>query len=293
VTGPPDIRPRSGVDDDVGAWGIRLPGIGAAAKLLVRAPHEWPELHVTVRQGDPTTHEQHLNADSASFPLTGGGTAELSRADGSAVLTLPTLPTADTLIHPYLAPVVTIANQWWGRDSFHAGGVVVDGRAWGILGGRGAGKSSLLAWCALQGMPVVTDDVLVLDGLRAMAGPRCIDLRSDVAAHLGVGRELGQVRDRERWRLDLDPVPAEVPLAGWLLLRWADTVSIERVPADEFLPLLIAQKGVNLPSDPRLILDLLALPTLHFSRPRAWSDTGAALDLLVGSLASVPGCARP
>jgi hypothetical protein len=273
-------------DDDLGAWGLRLSGVAESARLLVDAPRKWPTLHLSIRRGVPSSRAYRLDADGAAFPLSGGGAAELSRTDNSARLTFPSLPTADTLVHPYLAPVVTMANQWWGRDSFHAGAVVVEGRAWGILGDRGAGKSSMLAWCALHDMAVLTDDVLVIDELRAMAGPRCVDLRSEAAGHFGVGRDLGQVRDRERWRLDLGPAPAEVPLAGWLTLRWTESVKVARLSAEEFLPLLLAQKGVSLPSDPRLILDLLTLPALQFARPRGWSAFASSMEHLVVTLAS-------
>ena len=42
---------------------------------------------------------------------------------------------------------------WLGRESFHAGGFVVGGKTWGILGGRGSGKSTTVARLALAGAP--------------------------------------------------------------------------------------------------------------------------------------------
>src|SRR5262249_6109268 len=155
------------------------------------------------------------------------GWVDLARAERRATFCLRTSLADGDLVHPYLAPAAAVAARWAGRESFHAGAVVVDGGAWGVLGDKETGKSSTLAWLALQGHEILMDDLLVLDGDDALAGPRCIDLREEPAARLGAGEPLGFVGLRERWRLTLDQVPARVPLHGWVTLAWGDRVEVE------------------------------------------------------------------
>ena len=129
------------------------------------------------------------------------------------------------LVHPYLAPAAAVIARWLGREPFHAGAFALDGGAWGVLGEREAGKSSLLAWLSLQGRSVVCDDMLVVAGDTVFAGPRSVDLRRETAVRLGAGEELGMIGARERWRVGLPPIEPEVPLAGWVFLEWGDEVS--------------------------------------------------------------------
>jgi hypothetical protein len=50
-----------------------------------------------------------------------------------------------------------------GLVPLHASGVVHDGRVYAFTGNSGAGKSTLVMALAAQGMPLMADDVLVLD----------------------------------------------------------------------------------------------------------------------------------
>ncbi len=74
-----------------------------------------------------------------------------------------------------------------GRRSFHTGAFVASGGAWGILGGRDDGKSTMLAWLAVHGHEIVCDDVLIVGQGDALAGPRCIDLRQSAYTHFAMG----------------------------------------------------------------------------------------------------------
>ena len=113
--------------------------------------------------------------------------------------------------------------------------LAVGGTAWGVIGDRLGGKSSLLAALAAGGTDVVCDDVLVLAGREAFSGPRTIDLREDAAAALGVGEEIGVAGARERWRLQLPPLGRPLSIGGWVFTDWADDVRMERLPASETL----------------------------------------------------------
>lgn len=161
--------------------------------------------------------------------------------------------------------------------------MVIDGRAWALLADRHHGKSSLLGCLSLDGHSVVSDDVLVVEGNILYAGLRCIDLREDVAERLGAGRRLeGQRRDR--WRLDLGPVAAEVPLAGWIFLSWGDRMEITPVSASQRLHGLI-EHHLGLPVSaqrPEALLDLARLQAWELRRPLHLDSLDQAAERLVG-----------
>ena len=57
-------------------------------------------------------------------------------------------PEDGRLVHPVLATVGAVFAWWRGDVVFHGGAVVIGDGAWGLLGERGTGKSSLLAGLA-------------------------------------------------------------------------------------------------------------------------------------------------
>ena len=134
---------------------------------------------------------EYIDRDAATTTLTGGDP----------------LP-AHALVHPVLGTTAAAHAHWQGMLTFHAGSFVSpEGGVWGLLGDREQGKSSALAWMALNGHEVFADDLTITDGERVLAGPRCIDLREASARHLLIGEELGTARS---------PAPG----GGWTCRRW-------------------------------------------------------------------------
>jgi hypothetical protein len=269
-----------------GAYGFRLEGVDQASRLLIAAPADWPSLSLRVRLGFDEGGPDTVDPNYARLRVH-GGRVDLDRRRGEALFTVRRRPSPDALVHPHLAPVAAIAGRWLGRESFHAGSVVLGDGAWAVLGDKGAGKSSLLAWLALQGHPVVTDDLLLLDeNLSALAGPRSIDLRASGAYRLGVGEALGVVGTRERYRMALAPVPAHVPLRGFIMLAWGDLPAVTPVPPAWRPAALATHRTVRLaPQDPALLVELSALPMVELRRPREWGRAADAADRLVCALA--------
>jgi hypothetical protein len=268
-----------------GCYGFRLAGLRGAAELLVEVPTGWPalELRHAPTDGEPPTLDT-IGPDRAVLALQRGW-VELDRRAGSITFRLPDRPPDRDLVHPYLGGPAAVAARWSGRDSFHAGAVVVGGGAWAVLGDKEAGKSSTLAWLALNGHPVLADDLLVVDGGAALAGPRCIDLRGEPASRLGVGEPLGEVGARERWRLQLDPVPAQVPLRGFVTLAWDDEPVVERLRGAERLLALLPGRTVRLePTRPAEMVDLSSLPVWRLRRPRRWDALPEAAARLLEAL---------
>jgi hypothetical protein len=124
----------------------------------------------------------------------------------------------------------------------------------------------------------MTDDVMVVQGRSALAGPRCIDLRRETAELLGRGEALGMVGLRERWRMPIGPVEASLEIGGWIVLEWGDGVEVDEVAGPgERMETLAANLSLRLPpADPANLLDLAALPMLRLRRPQRLDALDAA-----------------
>src|SRR4051812_5487406 len=157
---------------------MRLSGI-SESPMLVHAAPRWPSLHVMSEVGDERVASEVVTETHAVLRLRTGGGLTLDRERGIARYCVPRRLSSDEILHPFLAPAAAVFAHWAGRLSFHAGAFVSNGGVWGVVGPREAGKSSVLAWLALNGHEVFTDDVLVLEGRTAFSGPRAIDLRQE------------------------------------------------------------------------------------------------------------------
>ena len=277
---------------DKGAYGFIVDGVPGAHPWLIDAPAHWSRLEVIVTlASEPRLPEESIDSSRAVVRVPPDGWVLIDRTRSRATFSLPALPPASALVHPHLAAVAVADAHWRDRESFHAGGFVAGGMVWGVLGEKGAGKSSFLASLAQAGVPIVSDDVLVIDGGAALAGPRSIDLRAGAAQRLGVGEALGTIGLRERWRLALGPVEAELPFAGWIELHWAQRVGVTAKRGSERLRTLVAHRGLRAtPARPQRLIELAALPVLELSRPQRWESHEDAIDAL---LHAVDGAGEP
>jgi hypothetical protein len=257
-----------------GAYGLSLPDLEDASHLLVADAPQWPEWRIDHRVPAPceaSDETEVLGPEQARLRLSGSGWVELDRRLSRSVLVLPSPPSSAEIAHPLLSLTGATTARWRRWCAFHAGALLIDGAVVGILGPKGAGKSSLLAWFALMDdAEVLADDVLVVDAEgTAMAGPRCLDLRRDTAAHFGVGDYLGVIGARERWRLQLPQTCAEAPLAGWIELAWGEEPAKERLSVSAAFQLIARNLALRiLPPDPAELLRLAGLPAWRITRPR-------------------------
>jgi hypothetical protein len=270
-----------------GAYGLQITGLEDADSLLAAASADWPLVEVSVDVGELEADREQLDDHRGRLRLKTGGWIELRRDPGRARYVVPAALTTDALVHPYLAPAAAVFAHWHAREGLHAGGIALGATAWGVVGDRFGGKSSLLAALALGGTDVVCDDVLVIDrDLTAYAGPRTIDLREDAAAALGVGEPIA-AGARERWRLRLGALERRLTLGGWVFAEWADELELRRLGASETLASLYRNRSIRVPPrDPAWFLQLSALPAWELRRPRSWASLPATLELLLGALAA-------
>jgi hypothetical protein len=197
----------------------------------------------------------------------------------------PTTVPARAVAHPYLAPAAAVAATWNGDVALHGGAFVSDGNAWIVLGGTGSGKSTLLATLAAKGVPILTDDLAVIRGGAVTMGPRCVDLRGDVARSLGVGEALGVIGARERWRLSLPPVAGETRLAGFVELAWGLDGRHHAVAAPARLATIASHRAVvTADGDHERLLDLTELPMVRVDRRRDLGGLDDGVALVLGAL---------
>ncbi len=266
------------------AYGMNITGLPRLAEL-VPATGGGPTVAIRIDTDRPPPPERPLDHASGVRLLADGRTLALDRARGEATFYGPPLA-PDLIAHPYLAPVATTVNRWAGREAFHAGAFVADGRAWAVLGPRTAGKSTLMAALAARGTTVLSDDIVVSDGRVAFPGPRCIDLREPPPIP---GLDLRLARRETRQRMLLGDDPAPVTLGGWVFLAWGHQLSCApRSPAALLSDLATRRSYRFLASDPKLVLALTTLPAWTLTRPAAWSELAAGLDLLEATVTAAP-----
>jgi hypothetical protein len=257
------------MDVERAAYGHLIAGIDGGDVLAVRGAQAWPVLSVSTGV-EPLEGPRRveLSPDRACID-TLAARLVLERAPSHlTVLSASRLPDAD-LVHPCLWPAAAVIARWRGLETLHGGAFVDDrGGAWAVLGDRGAGKSSLLAAFALAGHDVVADDLLVLDGGDCLAGPRCVDLRSDAAVALGL-TALPYVRSTRRRRLVLAPCDDRFALRGCIYLEWGDRVAADPLTPAEHLGLLARQRRIaGLGANVEQLLGLSGLPAFRMRRTR-------------------------
>lgn len=268
----------------LGAYGLIVTG-DAGARWLSPAAADWQSWELVATVGDrPSDFAEVYEGDVVTLALAPAGFARMDRKRQRTELVVPR-PTAAGFAHPYLASTAAVVARWSGMLSFHAGGFVVDGGVWGILGDREQGKTSAVMWLARHGFPAFCDDLLVVRGGEVLAGPRCIDLREEAARRFGVGEDVGVVGTRRRWRVAVPPVAPCLPLRGWIVLRWSDRIRTRRAEPAERLAALTENRGLRLAERSGLAwLEALARPMLVVERPKEWSTMDAAMTQLLDSL---------
>lgn len=215
------------------------------------------------------------------------GLLMVTREPATVVCALAQAITPEAFVHPILTLPLSFLAHWRGNATLHGGAFLHAGRAWVVTGEREAGKSTLLAQLAQRGVPIVADDLVVVDGHDVLAGPCCVDLRADTAARIPDARSIGVVGGRMRFRLRTPPSPVRVPLGGMCLLEWGDGApALEPLPVEQRLRVLhwqhyAAEIG---PPAPAQNLALLERPIWRFRRRRDWARADAALDHLLDAL---------
>lgn len=273
---------RQNFSSAYGAYGLPISGL-EASDLLVQIPESGAERVVTVEQEvspEPNCGStSFINEELAVFHLYGGGCAVIERARRSATRRAREAADADRLVHPFLATAGAAFAYWDDRECLHGGAFSDRNGAWIVLAEKGGGKSSTLASLALEHVPVLTDDqVVIADGL-VFAGPRCVDLRDDFAATLRTAATY-PVRE-QRHRLRLPAVDPETPLRGFVILEWGRDLRLQSVPPAQRIEIIGRHRTLPLmPRDPGSLIGLAGLPMFILERPSRRELVSDVVDLL-------------
>ena len=256
---------------------MEVVGLSAEDLLIPLEKGRWPLVRFSHETAANGTDATNIGSDVATITFGGGEQATLDRRKRSVTITTRTGPNDGRLAHPFLGSVGAVFAWWHGNLVFHGGAAVTDQGAWALLGERGTGKSSLLASLAAADCGVLTDDVLVVADELALAGPRCIDLRREAVAPLGLQGRTALVREEHRERLALGPVEPEVPLRGWVHLAWGSDLELRQLDVAERLQGLAANvQGLQRDR----LLALARLPAWRLARPRGWRSVEVAVEML-------------
>lgn len=267
---------------------MRIDGLGAPAELALRGVESWPTIQVITELTDsapPPMGEVRENRATIVNPAT---TLFIDRDRSEVRLrSRRPVPVAD-LVHPYLGPVGAVFARWRGAETLHAGAFAAPdgGGAWAVMADSGGGKTSLLVTLALAGIEVLADDLLVLEGVECVAGPRALDLRPEVVKRLSLDDQVTTpVRATSRRRLPLDPCQGRWPVAGFVELGWGETVEVERLgPAAALAALARHRRVLGLGAEFAQLLELVERPVLRLSRPHSWASAPEAGDRLLEAI---------
>lgn len=290
--------PGSAASSLAGAYGISLQGeaLGPdAARWLGEAPAHWPVWSVErVPLGDaPRPGTNELDDHSARIGLSNGGTCEVGFDERRIRLHLAESEPADAVLHPGLAAAFIMAAHHERLACFHAGVVVLHGVAWGVLGHKGAGKSTTLAELDRAGHPVLADDLLIVRDGQALRGPRFIDLRPSAAPRFPEAVDVGRLGLRHRHRLPLEAAPDEAPFGGWIVPTWSGELGVASVQPQHRIAVLADLLSVRAaPANPTELLDLAAVPMLTIARPKDFARVIDYLDLVVEATGAAVAGAR-
>lgn len=280
----------------LGAYGFRLnyPDTLDRSELVDLVPLDAsvPEIRVLWRYATTIVDVEEIGADRVLYGIRGATTYDVRRDPPLVRMDFPAPVPPGALVHPLLTIGMSIHARWRGDVTLHAGAFETPAGAWGVIGAREAGKSSILASIGQRGLPIVADDLLTIEDGEVWAGPSCVDLRPDTADHFPEARYLGFVGNRPRYRLGTRHGSARVPMRGFFLLDWhaEPRVAIEPLSADLRLRSLYRQEYIRLVgySEPTKLVPLVALPAWRVSRPRDWSATAETVDRVL-AIAQGPG----
>jgi hypothetical protein len=278
---------------DQGAYGLRLafPEEAEPCADLVPVDGSAPRVSVTWRHASPLADLELISDDRIVLSSRARSGVVVTRRPPSVELHLSEPVGLAALVHPLLTVPLSIFARWRGDVTIHAGAFETAKGAWGVIGGRAAGKSSMLGLLSQRGHPIVADDLLAIENGAVWAGPNCIDLRPDAVERFPAAVSIGEVTGRRRFRLSTPRGRPKVPLQGLFLLGWwaEPRVELERLAPREIVPLLFRQEYIGLLgwSDETEVLDLAALPAWRVQRPRDWAAAQQTVDRVLEATASV------
>jgi hypothetical protein len=262
-----------------------------------------PDITITTTAQSIRPLEPHQPSDVVTYERFQDGSAFVRCFDRFEFLVTPdgrtinahraASATDESLLAYLLGHGLSVALLQQGVEALHAAAFVTDGDAVAILGDSGDGKSTLIAHALQKGGRLLTDDLLVLDGVTVLPGPSRIKLDPAIArATLGsrAGTPMYDDRGKCIYELDADEYatgPAEL-VRMYTLCPNADDIAIEQLSeAAAFQALLAAtfnpleQSAARLATHMRYHAALArSIPLFRLHVPRRIAEIDNVLELL-------------
>lgn len=172
-----------------------------------------------------------------AFILVGLDTVLVERADGVS---------NELLAVAFLGPVIAILLHLRGKFVLHGSAIVYDNKAYGFVGDKGAGKSTLAAMLLKNpNVDFLTDDLLVMtDELEALSGYQQMKLSDEALEHSNL--QLGHVRSpphkqfpKNQFLLNHYKANRSVPVGGIYELRRDTEARTEHLELQDAMRVLL------------------------------------------------------
>ncbi|MEL7110634.1 MAG: hypothetical protein AAGL99_15325 [Pseudomonadota bacterium] len=168
--------------------------------------------------------------------------------DGRKKIYIERKPDASSalLALPFLGPVLAVWLNVRRKFTLHGSAVLHQGRAYGFVGDKGAGKSTLASMLLKNpGVEFITDDLLVItESKYVLRGYPQMKLSDEALSHSN--RELGHVRPppiedfpKNQFRLDSQSSDEQVPVGCVFELRRSTEARIEDLDLQSALRVLL------------------------------------------------------
>ncbi len=209
------------------------------------------------------------------------------------------------------APADPAEPSWWrlvldsvlftvallrGRPALHAGAVVTPAGAVAISAPTGGGKSTLVAELVRSGLPLLADDIVVLEPESATAtlahpGPPLMTVPAGAAK--GLGAEITPVGEESWIAVPVHPDP--VPLAALVLLERRRGAASRLEPTSRSLAPLLASllRFPRVAERERFRFELASNLSAHMPIMRLAADPTLSPAALLALLAAEPGLRIP
>ena len=226
-----------------------LPRVAARAEIKVRVASDLPgPPHGLTKRHDWLDPDGHVSlslskSKTAYHLVFPGATRFTVSAAGDELIGCSVRQDTETLRHHLLGQVLPRVLAHRGRLVLHASAVVGPSGAIAILGGTGAGKSTLAAALLAHGCELVADDALVLEWhdeqLMAVPDPRGVRLLPAAAERLVAGAVLADAETDTAGKfriargLSTMTTLEPLPLVGAVLLQPSTTagrIDVEPLP---------------------------------------------------------------
>ncbi|MBI4993959.1 hypothetical protein HZC33_03360 [Candidatus Wolfebacteria bacterium] len=243
------------------AYGFKFPDLDFLNAMKAVNVDDWPSVNIEFVDKKFLNHSNLINLEVGLLNIEDINQLKLK-------IYLEKQISIKEFIHPHIQFALPSLAQINQDFLFHSGAVIINGKLFGILGDRGAGKSSLLFEMFKNfNLEIFTDDVMLIRKNMVCIGPRLIGLRQS-ASEKFLKKQISLI--------EIPPMLySEIPIAGWFIIGWSDNLFLKSLSVKELsyelqrYDLLKKQRFVQINFEYYKYLSLF--PAWKIFRPKKWA----------------------